>query len=142
MSAIRTHWLNEPFELSHDALAQFRQNGFVRLSEVFPPEHLNDIGQEITRLTLALNRELRPLNQRDTYAPCRSAGVDRRPKAQGPRRLRTASGLSDEVGQRHAGRPENVQPGMKLQPASAGGPTIARTCFMVMNMRAGVLANG
>ena len=29
-----------------------------------------------------------------------------------------------------------------LHPAFAGSPTIARTCFMVMNMRAGVLANG
>jgi ectoine hydroxylase-related dioxygenase (phytanoyl-CoA dioxygenase family) len=60
-------WLDEPCDLSGDAVARFRRGGYVRLDQVLPPGPLAEIGAEITRLTIALNEEHRPLQERDTY---------------------------------------------------------------------------
>ncbi|MBX9859115.1 MAG: phytanoyl-CoA dioxygenase family protein [Sphingomonas sp.] len=59
--------LDAPFALSPDAIDQYRANGFVRLAGVFDPTVLADYGAEITRLTLALNTQDKPLEERDTY---------------------------------------------------------------------------
>lgn len=59
--------LDTPFDLSPDGIDQYRTNGFVRLANVFDPAELADYGAEITRLTLALNTQDKPLAERDTY---------------------------------------------------------------------------
>ena len=59
--------LNAPFALSPDAIERYRADGFVRLTNVFDPAELADYGAEITRLTLALNTQDKPLAERDTY---------------------------------------------------------------------------
>lgn len=45
----------------------FRAQGFIRLKSVFSAAELAHYGQEISRLTLALNQESRPLEERTTY---------------------------------------------------------------------------
>jgi ectoine hydroxylase-related dioxygenase (phytanoyl-CoA dioxygenase family) len=49
-------------------VAAFREQGFVRLGQVLSPETLAYYGPEITRLTLDLTHETRPLAERGTYA--------------------------------------------------------------------------
>ncbi|NNU16234.1 phytanoyl-CoA dioxygenase family protein [Parvularcula sp. ZS-1/3] len=60
-------WVDEPVTLDRDACARFDRDGFVLLRDVLPAEKLARIGEEITALTLALNEEDRPLEERDTY---------------------------------------------------------------------------
>lgn len=58
--------LDAPYLLSDDQKRQFREDGFIRLGDVFTQDVLDDYGEEITRLTLASAPEV-PLDQRDTY---------------------------------------------------------------------------
>ena len=53
--------------LSADQIAQFRTDGFIRLKDVFSTALLEEIGAEITRATIALNTQNRPLEERTTY---------------------------------------------------------------------------
>lgn len=59
--------IDQPVTLDPEAIAQFREDGFVRLPQVLPPGSVAEVGAEITRLTLALNTETRPIEERDTY---------------------------------------------------------------------------
>lgn len=59
--------LDAPFTLSPDQLAQYRADGYIHLSGVLDPALLADYGAEITRLTLALNTQDQPLEERNTY---------------------------------------------------------------------------
>jgi len=59
--------LDRPYSLGSDAVDSFRRNGFVRLKQVFSADELDHYGQEITRLTLELNDQTRPLDERSTY---------------------------------------------------------------------------
>jgi len=59
--------LDAPFPLNAGQLAQFRRDGFIKLKHVLSPETLAHHGREITRLTVALNTERRPLQARSTY---------------------------------------------------------------------------
>lgn len=59
--------LDTPCALSAEQIAQFRRDGFIKLKDVLSPATLNCYGREITRLTLALNTEQRPLEERSTY---------------------------------------------------------------------------
>ena len=59
--------LDAHFPLSAKQLAQFRRDGFIQLKHVLSPETLAHYGGEITRLTLELNAEQRPLEERSTY---------------------------------------------------------------------------
>lgn len=59
--------LDAPFRLSPDQIAQFEQQGFIRLKDVLSADCLNAYGEDITALTLALNHETRPLGERSTY---------------------------------------------------------------------------
>lgn len=61
------HALDAGYALDPAAKAAFARDGFVRLSGVLPPEVVEHYGAEITRLTLQLNTETRPLAARDTY---------------------------------------------------------------------------
>lgn len=55
------------YPLGAEQIAQFRRDGFIKLKEVFSAETLARFGGEITRLTIELNTEHRPLEARNTY---------------------------------------------------------------------------
>ncbi|HEX7915186.1 phytanoyl-CoA dioxygenase family protein [Rudaea sp.] len=59
--------LDRPHALTERQLADFRRDGFVRLKDVFNADELRHYGEEIARLTIALNTQTLPLEQRSTY---------------------------------------------------------------------------
>jgi len=59
--------LNSPYELTADDIASFQRNGFVQLKRVLSEETLVTYGTEITRLTIELNTQTAPLEDRNTY---------------------------------------------------------------------------
>ncbi len=59
--------LDTPLRLSDEVIERYSVDGYVRLSGIFDPATLSDYGAEITRLTLALNTQNKPLEERDTY---------------------------------------------------------------------------
>ena len=59
--------LDTPYHLAPEQIARFRRDGFLQLKHVLGPETLARYGREITRLTVELNTERRPLEARDTY---------------------------------------------------------------------------
>ena len=59
--------LDSPYALSADQIAQFRRDGFIKLKDVLSPETLAHYGAEITRLTIELNTQQVPLEERSTY---------------------------------------------------------------------------
>jgi ectoine hydroxylase-related dioxygenase (phytanoyl-CoA dioxygenase family) len=58
--------LQVPYELSEARKRQFREEGFIKLKDVFSKDVLDEYGDEITRLTLA-HAPQKPLAERDTY---------------------------------------------------------------------------
>lgn len=59
--------LDSPFALQAAQIAFFREHGYVKLRDVLPAATLAHYGREITRLTIELNTERRPLAERSTY---------------------------------------------------------------------------
>lgn len=59
--------LDRPYPLSDAQVAQFGRDGFIRLKNVFDADELRHYGEDITRLTIALNTQTTPLEQRSTY---------------------------------------------------------------------------
>lgn len=59
--------LDSPYPLTTAQIDQFGKDGFIKLERVFSPENLEDIGPEITRLTLANQPRLGPMSERSTY---------------------------------------------------------------------------
>jgi ectoine hydroxylase-related dioxygenase (phytanoyl-CoA dioxygenase family) len=59
--------LDAPYPLPPEARAFFAQHGYVKLRQVLSPAVLAHYGAEISRLTIALNTETRPLEERSTY---------------------------------------------------------------------------
>lgn len=59
--------IDSPYPVDDTALAHFRRDGFVRLKDVFDADTLRHYGREITRLTIALNTQTMPLEERSTY---------------------------------------------------------------------------
>lgn len=59
--------IDSPYALPAGAIAQFREQGFVHLKNVLSPEALDFYGREITRLTVELNTQTKPLAERSTY---------------------------------------------------------------------------
>lgn len=59
--------LDSHYVVGPDAVELFNRNGFVRLGNVLSAQTLAHYGSEITRLTLELTREHRPLEERSTY---------------------------------------------------------------------------
>lgn len=55
------------YPLSRQQIVEFRRDGFIKLKGVFSAEELAHYGAEITRVTLALNTQTLPLEQRSTY---------------------------------------------------------------------------
>ena len=54
-------------DLPPETLDSYRRDGFVRLRALLDADTLGRYGEEITRLTLALNTQTRPLAERTTY---------------------------------------------------------------------------
>lgn len=59
--------IDDPLTLTDEVISRYREQGYVRLASVFPPEMLSHFGAEITRLTLALNTQNKPMEDRSTY---------------------------------------------------------------------------
>jgi ectoine hydroxylase-related dioxygenase (phytanoyl-CoA dioxygenase family) len=59
--------LDRPYALTERQIADFRRDGFIRLKDVFKADELRRYGDEIARLTIALNTQTLPLEQRSTY---------------------------------------------------------------------------
>ncbi len=59
--------IDSPYPLSAEHVAAFRRDGFIKLKHVLAPETLAHYGAEITRLTIALNTQHKPLAERSTY---------------------------------------------------------------------------
>lgn len=59
--------LDLPYTLGAEQIAQFRRDGFIKLKDVLSPAAIAHYGAEITRLTIELNTEQRPLAERSTY---------------------------------------------------------------------------
>lgn len=67
MTMTLTRDLDRHFPLEHATIRAFREQGFVHLRQVLPPELIDQYGREITRLTIALNTQTLPLAERGTY---------------------------------------------------------------------------
>lgn len=59
--------IDSPYPLLPALVAAFRENGYVQLRQVLSREALEYYGREITRLTLELNEQRVPLEERSTY---------------------------------------------------------------------------
>jgi ectoine hydroxylase-related dioxygenase (phytanoyl-CoA dioxygenase family) len=59
--------IDSPYTLSDGHIAAFQRDGFIKLKQVLSPEALAHYGAEITRLTIELNTQLKPLEERNTY---------------------------------------------------------------------------
>jgi ectoine hydroxylase-related dioxygenase (phytanoyl-CoA dioxygenase family) len=59
--------IDTPYVLRPSQIEQFRRDGYIKLKSVLSPQTLAEYGQEISRLTVELNTEQRPLAERSTY---------------------------------------------------------------------------
>ncbi len=59
--------LDLPYAVPHDLIERYAREGFVRLPGLLDAETLGHYGEEITKLTLALNTQDKPLVERETY---------------------------------------------------------------------------
>lgn len=59
--------LDRPYALPDDAIARFREHGFIHLKNVLTPDTLDHYGRRITQLTIDLNTQTLPLEERGTY---------------------------------------------------------------------------
>ena len=59
--------IDSPYVLTRAQIARFERDGFIKLKNVLSPATLKHYGDEITRLTIALNPWQVPLEERSTY---------------------------------------------------------------------------
>ena len=59
--------LNTPYTLSQEAIAFYKQNGYVKLKNVLSPGVLNYYGDIITEQVFRLNTLIKPMEERTTY---------------------------------------------------------------------------
>jgi len=59
--------IHSPYDLKPAQIAQFRRDGCIKLKQVLSPETLAHYASEVTRLTIALNTQSKPLEERSTY---------------------------------------------------------------------------
>jgi len=62
-----TATLDAPYPITDAQVERFHRDGFIRLRDVFDAQTLRRYGEEITRLTIALNTQTVPLAERSTY---------------------------------------------------------------------------
>jgi ectoine hydroxylase-related dioxygenase (phytanoyl-CoA dioxygenase family) len=59
--------LDTPYTITAEHIACYRRDGFIKLKQVLSPALLAHCGREITRLTIELNTQDKPLEERSTY---------------------------------------------------------------------------
>ena len=59
--------LAAPYVLTQAQIEQYQEDGFIKLKSVLSPAVLDYYGQELTQLVHRLNRQDKPLDERDTY---------------------------------------------------------------------------
>jgi ectoine hydroxylase-related dioxygenase (phytanoyl-CoA dioxygenase family) len=59
--------LNTPYTVGAEAIAFYRQNGYVKLKHVLSPALLNYYGDILTNLVFRLNTLVKPMEERTTY---------------------------------------------------------------------------
>jgi ectoine hydroxylase-related dioxygenase (phytanoyl-CoA dioxygenase family) len=59
--------LNTPFEISPSQVAFFRENGFIKIKNVFSKEVIDFMSEAITREVNRLNKQRLSMEERDTY---------------------------------------------------------------------------
>ena len=59
--------IDSPYALTEAQVERFRRDGCIKLKQVLSPAALAHYGSAITRLTIDLNTEHRPLQERSTY---------------------------------------------------------------------------
>lgn len=59
--------IHSPYRLSAERITQFDRDGFIKLKQVLAADTLAHYGAEITRLTIELNTQVLPLEERSTY---------------------------------------------------------------------------
>ena len=59
--------IDSPYPISREQIERFRRDGFIRLKDVFDADALAHYGAEIARLTIALNKQTKPMEERTTY---------------------------------------------------------------------------
>ncbi|MFM8767842.1 MAG: phytanoyl-CoA dioxygenase family protein [Rubrivivax sp.] len=59
--------IDSPYTLSAAQIERFQRDGCIKLKQVLSPAALGHYGSAITRLTIDLNTERRPLEERSTY---------------------------------------------------------------------------
>jgi ectoine hydroxylase-related dioxygenase (phytanoyl-CoA dioxygenase family) len=59
--------LDSPYPLAAEQIARFRRDGYIKLKDVLGRDVLAHYGAEITRLTIGLNTQHKPLEERSTY---------------------------------------------------------------------------
>lgn len=59
--------LHSAYHLTQTQIEQFREDGYIKLKDVLDAETLAHYGAEITRLTIELNTQHLPLEERSTY---------------------------------------------------------------------------
>jgi len=60
-------WMNESYLLSDKDISFYRNNGFIKLKNVFNKEEIDFLNVEITKEVNTLNKQLLSMEQRDTY---------------------------------------------------------------------------
>jgi len=59
--------IDSRYSLTDEQITSFEENGFIKLAHVLSPEVIDHYGREITRLTIELNTQIKPIAERDTY---------------------------------------------------------------------------
>jgi ectoine hydroxylase-related dioxygenase (phytanoyl-CoA dioxygenase family) len=59
--------IDTPYPITAEHIAAFQRDGFIKLKNVLSPDVLACFGTEITRLTIELNTQSKPLEERSTY---------------------------------------------------------------------------
>ncbi|MEN9884711.1 MAG: hypothetical protein RLZZ420_1928 [Bacteroidota bacterium] len=59
--------LNSPFQVTEDQVAFFRQNGFIKIKEVFSDEVISSMEEAVTAEVNRLNKQHLAMEDRDTY---------------------------------------------------------------------------
>jgi ectoine hydroxylase-related dioxygenase (phytanoyl-CoA dioxygenase family) len=59
--------IDSEYKITPEQVARFEKDGYIKLKDVLSPEVLDYYGKEITRMVLLLNKDNKPLEQRNTY---------------------------------------------------------------------------
>ncbi len=60
-------YLDKPYELSHDQVSFYQENGYIKLKNVLPNEVIMFLNDTISAEVVRLNTQHLPIEQRDTY---------------------------------------------------------------------------